>query len=281
MNKDTGLTLDQMLPGVVQAGFIHDQGRISGGELTSRPEDLANLLREEESGNRQFRLGAEDARATQALSRKRQELMTDLNAELHGLGTSYASLPKKMTDRALYIMYADGKDAETAYNQAIMEQDYYAEKAGTIRRHPANKTENEPAGPSGAGPDDTRGQRAGGTSAGARSAGEVGRQESWRTLSDLARDDAAEREALEASKAADAVPMPASITKDKALAAATAAEQAAAEEVKLHYDAGTLPEATKQALDDELLKIDQTTKDWSNALETATTCLIGGMFGTI
>lgn len=121
--REDGMSLDRAREAAVEAGYLHDTGRDTGGESESRINHLLDAVREEAHGTKQFRAG-----------REAPESKVDAGEEAHRIGAEIDAAyekeklppPKGETrDRAIEMMRSGAvRDPFDAVERASMSEEY-------------------------------------------------------------------------------------------------------------------------------------------------------------
>jgi hypothetical protein len=138
--RATGKSTDRALEAAVEAGYIHDQGRISGGETQVLPEDLRNLMIEEERGNKQYKVGREGPQKKVDVDEQRRHIDDTIDAALESQGEKPESLPSDRRERMIQIMQHEGvSDPLEAWEQAMLEAERHGAETGGIEAESQSK----------------------------------------------------------------------------------------------------------------------------------------------
>jgi hypothetical protein len=137
--QPNGMTLDRAWEEAINAGYLHDPGRLEQGRaLTTDYRDLLRLIEEEARGNKQYRMGEERTKGPnreQDLAQEEEHKAAIVRAfddrmrELH-----ISKIEQEMRDRALQIMEREEElDPLAAYEKALVEKEERIEHARQIR----------------------------------------------------------------------------------------------------------------------------------------------------
>lgn len=222
-----------------------------------------------------------DTEISKARTGEWERVDSELAVGFQELGQSFESVPKDIKDRAAHIMYTEGvEDPIAAYERAVMEADYYAEKSGKIERIQGNELPAETRTAPNAGSSDQREGRPGGIGETARESSPNDKRASdaeWQRLARGPDNDAAIERSQEVAKLPD--PFSTIATKSREAAEKMAAE--IEDRFKAMADGGLLPEEAKAQIDEIVLKAKQYEVDWSEAVKSGISCLAAGAAGAV
>ena len=128
-----GMSIDRALEAAVEAGYIHDEGRNSGGQTQVRPEDLKTLIEAEVRGQKQYRSGQTEPGLEMAQDdgERQHQISGALDAALKDADIPVDAVAGKLRDRVIQIMDKEGvTDPIAAWERAVMEQDEHGARAG-------------------------------------------------------------------------------------------------------------------------------------------------------
>ncbi len=294
--RRAAMTLDQAREAAVEAGYLRDAGDTTGGTAKTTINDLLEAVDRELRGDKVYREGHEAATKAEKPIDPGEEIHY-INGEIdHALretGTKPEHLDGKLRDRVIEIMQKEGeRDPLVAYERAIMEETHYGAEEGKherIQDHipgwdvPREQVPGEPGATPAAGRPVEGVGRPGEPQAGRspRTAGGADRgaptpDQSWRALADSPRD-FNEPDVVAASKAAEALPEPASLRPDKRLAAAQKAEQDSAE--MFAQNEAYLPADLRDRVAQELRVLEQDGVDTTEVIRRGAACLAAGAIG--
>jgi hypothetical protein len=131
--RPNGRSMDKALEFAVEGGYIHDEGRMTGGETRVSPRDLEDLLREEGSGNKQYKLGQAPKEKAVDTAEERHRLEEHADETLKDGGIDPKTVTGDLRERMLQIMEKEGvRDAGEAYERAIMEAEHHGAETGEL-----------------------------------------------------------------------------------------------------------------------------------------------------
>lgn len=276
--RNDGMTLDQAREAAVEAGYLHDEGAQSGGVTESTVNHLLDALDNESRGNKVYPAGEEGPKIR---DRELDRIDGEITAGFQELGQDAKTIPKPIRDRTAHIMYTEGvTDPIAAYERAVMEADYYAEKQGKIERIAGNELPAETRSAQGPSPEDQGARRAGGPSATARQPSADDSRTSdaeWQRLARGPDNDAAIALSQEVAK----LPEPFSMIATKSRAAAEQMAAEIEERFKALEEGGLIPEEARKQIGDIVLKAKQHEVDWSEAVKSGISCLAAGAAGAV
>ena len=259
-----GLSEDAALEAATEAGYLHDQGAITGGETQVGINDLHGLLDQEGRGRKVYRVGQEgpetavEAQTKAVLEENARHNEETFDEALKEGGIDLATVQDKTRGRVLEIMAKEHvTDPIAAYEQAIMEEVYYGAEKGKNRKPGLGDhvpgwdvPVHDDAGPTSGAGAIPAGLRQSATRAGIRQLGADDGKAAWNRLAERGAGND-ESNGLTASKEAEELPEPASVEPSKAVAAAEAdaAEAMARFEAQAEYMTPEERELAKTVLD--------------------------------
>lgn len=283
-----GMRLDEARRASVEAGYLFDVGEVSGREAQTTVSTLLDAMDREIRGEKVYRAGHEPRAKEQSAAEYRAEIEREIDGALREVEIDPANIPDKTMARVVQIMEREGEgDALKAYERAVMEIDLGGTEAGEVERvadHLPGWDLPDVASPApapggtvarlGEPPRGRDGGPARGAGLGDRAANEPG--DAWRRLADTPRD-FNEPDVVAASKAAEALPEPASVEPSKRLQAAQKAEA----EAQAAYDAAAeyLPPDLRERIDGQLKALDQEAADTAEVVRRGAACLAAGVVG--
>ena len=120
--RPNGRSMDKALEFAVEGGYIHDEGRMTGGETRVSPRDLEDLLREEGSGNKQYKLGQAPKEKAVDTAEERHRLEEHADETLKDGGIDPKTVTGDLRERMLQIMEKEAfATPAKPHERAIME----------------------------------------------------------------------------------------------------------------------------------------------------------------
>jgi hypothetical protein len=133
--KRAPMSLDQARESAVHAGYLEDQGAITGGQSASTVRHLLDAIDREASGTKVYRAGAEPPRTARDQAQHEHELNNAMDKGLGDYGVDLDRIPSKTRARTLEIMDKEGvTDPLDAYERAVMEETQHGAEAGEHER---------------------------------------------------------------------------------------------------------------------------------------------------
>lgn len=131
--RPKGLPLDRLWEAAVNAGYIHDEGAVTGRELKTNFNDLLEAMTREEGGDKVYREGvgpkpereAEPAEV-QRDKENRAETEKQYATYLDEIGLKPKDVTADIKSRIIELMERERVDPAVAHERAVMEQDDHA-----------------------------------------------------------------------------------------------------------------------------------------------------------
>ncbi|MBI5112867.1 MAG: hypothetical protein HZA68_12940 [Rhodovulum sp.] len=143
--RKTGMTLDRAREALIEGGYLHEPGHVTGAVNRLTPNDVLDILDRSSRGEKVYRLDRGDLATAATLSNAARELQAERMAaefdarmvQLGFDGEPGRRVQKGLRKRALEIMDRDGVgDPWQAYEQARDEADAKADAARAARQPP-------------------------------------------------------------------------------------------------------------------------------------------------
>lgn len=131
------MTLDDALRAAIDAGYLHEEGRVTGGENRLTPNDLLDMIDKEARGNRRYKEGfiPEGRESDEHFEAKKSELIGDLENHLKESGGSPLTEAEKA--RAIELWHREGlNDTTDIIERLALEADDGEIGAGAPGREP-------------------------------------------------------------------------------------------------------------------------------------------------
>ena len=124
-----GMSFDRALEALVEAGYIHDEGRASGRESEVTHKDLTDLIDAENRGQKQYRQGQEQAEKAEDPQEREYRVHQAIDEALKAADVPMQSVTTKLRERVVEIMDKEGiSDPVDAFERAVMELDENASR---------------------------------------------------------------------------------------------------------------------------------------------------------